>query len=400
MNPMNLLPTWRWFGPSDAVTLAEIRQTGATGVVSALHHIPCGEVWTNHEIALRKKNIEDAGLTWNVVESVNIHESIKTASASREKCIENYIQTLRNLAGCGIRIVCYNFMPVLDWTRTHLNYPMADGSYGSRYDVVALAAFELRILNRKGAEEDYLEEVKQAAYAYFHKLTAKEQSDLRATIMAGLPGTDEVFSLDEFRTHLEVYKDINTIQLKENLAYFLKKIIPVCEELGIFMCIHPDDPPFSILGLPRVVKCEQDLEDVLNFYPSLHNGITFCTGSLGAKGNNDLPGMVRRLGSHIHFLHLRNVQREPNGSFYEADHLGGSVDMYEVMKAVIEEQQKRQENNRSDVAIPVRPDHGHQLLYDAERKFYPGYSGVGRLKGLSELRGLELGIRRSLYAEK
>jgi mannonate dehydratase len=344
----------------------------------------------------RKKMIEAAGLTWSVVESVNVHESIKTAAKDRETYISHYQQTLRNLAQCGIHIVCYNFMPVLDWTRTHLSYPVQDGSYALRYDAIALAGFELYLLQREGAEETYPEEVKKAAHSYINGLSASEKHTLQQTIMAGLPGTDEVFTPDEFRKHLEVYKDIDAAQLRENLAYFLRKIIPVAEEYDIRMCIHPDDPPFPILGLPRVVCDEPGLQFLLDAVPVYHNGITFCTGSLGGREDNDLPGMIQRLGDRIHFLHLRNVQREPDGSFYEADHLAGSTDMYAVMKAVIEEQRKREKNNRTDVAIPMRPDHGHQLLFDADRTFYPGYSGVGRLKGLAELRGLELGIRRSL----
>ena len=391
-----LQPTWRWFGPNDAVTLPEIRQAGAIGIVTALHQIPCGEVWPVEAISQRKKMIEDAGLLWSVVESVNIHESIKTAAKDQETYIANYQQTLRNLAQCGIHIVCYNFMPVLDWTRTHLTYKVKDGSYALRYDAVALAGFELYLLQREGAEEIYSEEVKKAAHSYINALSTSEKDTLQQTIMAGLPGTDEVFTPDEFRKHLAVYKDIDATQLRENLAYFLRAIIPVAEEYDIRMCIHPDDPPFPILGLPRVVCDEPGLKFLLDAVPSYHNGITFCTGSLGGRGENDLPGMIQRLGDRIHFLHLRNVQREPDGSFYEADHLTGSTDMYAVMKAVIEEQQKRLKNNRTDIAIPMRPDHGHQLLFDADRNFYPGYSGVGRLRGLAELRGLELGIRRSL----
>jgi len=391
-----LQQTWRWFGLNDAVTLSEICQAGATGIVTALHQIPCGEVWSVEAINQRKRMIEDAGLIWSVVESVNVHESIKTASAEREGYIEKYQQTLRNLAQCGIHIVCYNFMPVLDWTRTHLSYPVQDGSYALRYDAVALAGFELYLLQREGAEEIYSEEVQKTAQSYINALSATEKNTLQQTIMAGLPGTDEVFTPDEFRKHLEVYKDIDATQLRENLAYFLRKIIPVAEEYDIRMCIHPDDPPFPILGLPRVVNTEQDLQYIIDAVPSMYNGITFCTGSLGGRVDNDLPGIVQRLGDKIHFLHLRNVQREADGSFYEADHLAGSTDMYAVMKAVIEEQLKRQKNNRQDIAIPMRPDHGHQMLFDADRNFYPGYSGVGRLRGLAELRGLELGIRRSL----
>lgn len=394
---MYLHHTWRWFGPDDPISLSEIRQVGVKGIVSALHHIPCGEVWTVEEISRRKRTIENAGFSWSVVESVNVHESIKTASSDRGQYIDKYQQTLRNLAQCNIHTVCYNFMPVLDWTRTHLNYPVSDGSFALRYDPVALAGFELYILKRAEAEEIYTEEEKKAAYTYLRSLSPEEKNILQQTIMAGLPGTDEVFTLEEFRKYLEVYKEIDTQQLRKNLAYFLREIIPVAEECGINMCIHPDDPPFSILGLPRVVSNEQDLQYILNAAPSIRNGITFCTGSLGARRDNDLLGMIQRLGEKIYFLHLRNVQRDYGGSFYEADHLEGSVDMFGIMKAVIEEQQRRLQDNLNDAVIPVRPDHGHQMLFDSDRKYYPGYSAIGRMRGLAELRGLEMGIRKSFY---
>ncbi|MGD1894248.1 MAG: mannonate dehydratase [Cyclobacteriaceae bacterium] len=391
-----LYPTWRWFGPQDAVSLAEIKQTGAKGIVTALHHIPCGEVWSVTEIQQRQQLIEDVGLDWTVVESVNIHETIKRGEPERNQYIENYQQTLRNLAQRGIKLVCYNFMPVLDWTRTHLAFPVEDDSFALRYDPIALAGFELFILKREGAEKEYSAEQKEAAQAYILSLTEQEKETLQKTILAGLPGTDEVFSLDEFNEHLERYGNIDTTQLRENLAYFLQQIIPVAEEVGIKMAIHPDDPPFPILGLPRVVSTEADLRFIVDSVPSPSNGITFCTGSLGGRADNNLPGMVQRLGEHIHFLHLRNVQRSADGSFHEANHLEGSTDMVSVMQAVIAEQKRRVEIGRSGVAIPMRPDHGHQFLFDANRHFYPGYSGVGRLRGLAELRGLELGIRRML----
>ena len=396
-NDIPLLHTWRWFGPDDPISLSEIRQVGVTDLVSALHHIPCGAVWSLEEIRRRKRTIENVGLRWTVVESVNVHESIKTAAPERDYYIEQYQQTLRNLARSGIHTVCYNFMPVLDWTRTHLSYKVGDGSYALRYDPVALAAFELFMLKRPEAEALYSEEQKSKAQAYLQKLSAKEKNNLQRTILAGLPGTDEVFSPEEFRKYLEVYQEIDTRQLKENLFYFLRQVIPVAEECGIRMCIHPDDPPFPVLGLPRVVSTEQDLLDIIEAVPSVHNGLTFCTGSLGARAENDLPGIIQRLGSHIHFLHLRNVQRDEDGSFYEADHLHGSVDMYEVMKAVLGEQHQRLAHDRTDIAIPMRPDHGHQMSFDASRAYYPGYSAIGRLKGLAELRGLEMGIRRALF---
>lgn len=391
-----LSQNWRWFGPEDPTGLSEINQTGAAGVVTALYHIPCGDVWPVEAISHLRRQIEAANLTWQVVESVNVHESIKTASSQRDVFIANYQQTLRNLAAHGVNTVCYNFMPVLDWTRTNLNYRVADGSCALHYNALALAGFDLFILQRPEAADDYTEKQKRAAKALISSLSPSEKDRLQQTIMAGLPGTDEVFTLSEFRQHLQTYQYIDAGQLKENLFYFLQKIIPVAEETGINMCIHPDDPPFPILGLPRVVSTEQDLNDLLHAVDSPCNGITFCTGSLGARAENDLPGMIRRLGSRIHFFHLRNVRRTGDGSFYEADHLDGSVDMFEVMQAVIAELGKRAENPaRGNVTIPMRPDHGHQLTFDAGKKYYPGYSAVGRLRGLAELRGLELAINRA-----
>lgn len=395
----NLEQTFRWFGPSDPVTLAAIRQTGATGIVNALHHIPCGEVWALEEVIHRKEMIHAAGLRWSVVESVNIHESIKTAGKQRDEYIEKYIGTLKNLSEAGIKTVCYNFMPVLDWTRTNLDFRLPNNASALRYYAPAVAAFDLFILERENAFSDFTVQQQQHAKGYLDEISKEGIVQLTNTIMAGLPGTDEVLTIDEFKDHLKKYRHIDAKALKENLSFFLKAIIPRAEELGIKMCIHPDDPPFPILGLPRVVSTEKDLEDVINACPSPGNGLTFCTGSLGARGDNDLPGMISRLGAHIHFLHLRNVQREPDGSFYEADHLAGSNDMYTVMKNVILEQRKRSESGRDDIAIPMRPDHGHKLLDDFNYNTYPGYSVIGRLKGLAELRGLELGIKRSILPE-
>jgi len=392
----DLEQTFRWFGPNDAVTLAAIRQTGATGIVNALHHIPCGEVWSPDEIKKRNDMINASGMRWSVVESVNIHESIKTASADRDGFIERYIETLKNLGKAGINTVCYNFMPVLDWTRTNLDFRLPNNASALRYHAPAVAAFDLYILEREGAFNEFTPQQQQVAKVFFDGMSPENKELLTNTIMAGLPGTDEVFSIAEFKEHLKKYADIDANTLKKNLAYFLRAIVPAAEEAGIKMCIHPDDPPFAILGLPRVVSTETDLQDVVNACPSPSNGITFCTGSLGARGDNDLPGIVARLGEHIHFLHLRNVRREPDGSFYEADHLGGSNDMYAIMKNVILEQKRRAETGRDDIAIPMRPDHGHKLLDDYNYKTYPGYSIIGRLKGLAELRGLELGIKRSI----
>ncbi|RYZ98496.1 MAG: mannonate dehydratase [Sphingobacteriaceae bacterium] len=393
----NLLQTFRWFGPTDPVTLQAITQTGATGIVTSLYHIPSGEVWTLDEIKKTQQVIEQAGLTWSVVESVNIHEDIKIAGPGRDKAIANYITTLQNLAAAGIKVVCYNFMPVLDWTRTNLDYRLPNNAQALRYDAAAVAAFDLYILEREAADAEYSVEQKQTAKAYLDKLNPQEKQLITDNILAGLPGTNKVYTIPEFKAHLQRYAQIDANALKENLAYFLRAIIPAAEQAGVKMCIHPDDPPFPILGLPRVVSTEKDLEYLINACPSPSNGITFCTGSLGARADNDLPGIVSRLGQHIHFLHLRNVQREPDGSFYEADHLGGSTDMYAVMKNIILEQKKREDAGRSDVAIPMRPDHGHKLLDDFNYNTYPGYSVIGRLKGLAELRGLELGTKRSLF---
>ena len=396
MNLPPLQPTWRWYGPTDAVTLPEIRQVGATGVVTALHHILVGEVWPVEEIRQRQQTITDAKLTWSVVESVNVHESIKTAAPDREDYLEKYRQTLVNLAACGIRTVCYNFMPVLDWTRTHLAYPVADGSLALRCDVRALAAFDLYILKRPEAEHDYDSQQKADAQGFLDNLSEEERHDLQQTLMAGLPGTRDVYEPNAFRQRLSTYDAIDAAQLKENLFYFLRAVVPTAEKVGVKLAIHPDDPPFPVMGLPRIVSTETDLRELIEAAPSPSNGLTFCTGSLGGRGDNDLPGIVERLGQHIHFIHLRNVQREADGSFFEADHLDGSTDMFAVMRALINEQGARQAAGRDDLAIPMRPDHGHQMLFDAGRPFFPGYSAVGRMRGLAELRGLELGIRRML----
>jgi mannonate dehydratase len=393
----NLEQTFRWFGPSDAVTLQAIRQTGATGIVNALHHIPSGVVWNPEEIKQRKDMIEAAGLTWSVVESVNIHESIKTATEGRDEAVANYIQTLKNLAAQGIKTVCYNFMPVLDWTRTNLDFRLANNASALRYEAAAVHAFDLYILERPEAFSEFTPTQQQAAKAYLDSLSADEKQLLINTIMAGLPGTDEVFTIPEFKEHLKKYENVDANTLKANLAYFLQAIIPDAEKLGIKMCIHPDDPPFPILGLPRVVSTEADLQFIVDAAPSPSNGLTYCTGSLGARGDNDLPGIMNRLGQHVHFLHLRNVRREADGSFYEDNHLEGTTDMYAVMKAVILEQKKRVDAGRDDIAIPMRPDHGHKILDDYNYNTYPGYSVAGRMKGLAELRGLELGIKRTLF---
>ncbi|WP_461449619.1 mannonate dehydratase [Mucilaginibacter sp.] len=393
----NLTQTFRWFGPNDPVTLQTVRQTGATGVVTALYNIAVGEVWTLDEINQRKSIITTAGLNWDVVESVNIHESIKIAGPDRNRYIERYIETLKNLSKADIKTVCYNFMPVLDWTRTDLDFRLPNGASALRYDVNALAAFDLYVLERPGAYQQYSDMQQQKAKYFFDGISIGQKQQLINNLLAGLPGTNKTLTIEEFKGYLDKYDGIDAQALKDNLAYFLRAIIPYAEKAGVKMCIHPDDPPFPILGLPRVVSTEKDLTDIVNCIQSPSNGITFCTGSLGARADNDLPGIVERLGAHFHFLHLRNVQRQDDGSFYEADHLGGSTDMYAIMRNILIEQNKRIAAGREDISIPMRPDHGHKILDDFNYNTYHGYSATGRLKGLAELRGLEMGVKRSLF---
>lgn len=401
---MSMEQTWRWYGPSDPVTLTDIRQAGATGIVNALHEIPIGDVWSIEDLEKRKRLIEwdfsvnppqKRGLKWSVIESIPVHEDIKLGKPTRDLYIENYKQSLRNAGWVGINTVCYNFMPVVDWTRTNLELKLEDGAKALCFDMLEYIAFDVFMLKRKYAEVQYSDELLDKAKEKFESMSDEQRYVLQKNIIAGLPGGQEGYTIEQFLARLEEYQNMTKEQYRENLEYFLKAIIPVAEESGVRMAIHPDDPPIPLFGLPRIVSTEEDLAFILNIYDSVYNGFTLCTGSYGVRPDNDLVGMVERYGSKLNFAHLRSTQRDGQGSFHEASHLRGDVDMFGIIVAILREQKKRHAANRHDEIIPMRADHGHTILDDLKKKTNPGYSAIGLLRGMAELRGLELGIEKS-----